>query len=185
MELPQQTGIKLLVQCLEEIAMSTRLMVGWVACVTALSGPAAFAGTVKVTLVDKARYADVGSTPWEIESNLGTISSYLTTLGQRYLPENDVLNIDILDVDLAGTTQPSAQRGADLRIVRGGADWPRIALRYTLEASGQPARQGQESLSDMNYTRRLQTIDPSDPLHYEKRMLDDWFKQRFARSAAQ
>jgi hypothetical protein len=32
----------------------------------------------------------------------------------------------------------------------------------------------------MNYSRGWQSARASDPLHYEKHMLDEWFRERFA-----
>ena len=145
---------------------------------------AATAGTVTVSFVGASGYADAGATPWEIEANSTALARHLQGLGTRYLPAGQTLAVEILDVDLAGTTRPSRRAGADLRVVRGGADWPRIRLRYTLDAPGQPARGAEESLADMDYTHGLPSARGSEPLHYEKRLLDTWFKARFVEGRA-
>ena len=154
-------------------------------CITATVASTAAAGTVTVSFVNAPGFSDAGSTPWEEKSNLHALAQHLQGLGQRLLPADQVLKVEVLDVDLAGTMRPSRRAGADLRIVRGGADWPRINLRYTLEVNGKPWRSGEESVADMNYSNGLVGVRGSEPLHYEKHMLDAWFKARFAeRSAA-
>jgi hypothetical protein len=85
----------------------------------------------------------------------------------------------VLDVDLAGRMYP--RRGGDeIRVMNGGADWPRLHLRYTLEAGGQLLRSGDDELSNMNYQDRINRYGADDALRYEKQMLDEWFAKRFA-----
>lgn len=153
------------------------ILVSVATAVTAVT--AAVAGTVTVAFVDAPRYADAGATPWEREANLKVLTQHLQRLGERHLPEGQTLAVEVLDVDLAGTLRPSRRAGADLRVVKGGADWPRIHLRYSLAVPGQPARAGEESLADMNYTRGMAGARASEPLRYEKQLLDSWFKARF------
>jgi hypothetical protein len=65
----------------------------------------------------------------------------------------------------------------DLRVLRGGADWPMIQLRYSVEAAGKPLKQGEAKISDQNYLNHMNRYPSSEPLRYEKAMLDDWFKK--------
>ena len=148
-------------------------------CFAAVAASDAAAGTVTVSFVNASSFSDAGSTPWEEDANLKALSSHLQGLGQKYLPADQVLKFEVLDVDLAGTTRPSRRSGTNVRIVKGGADWPRIGLRYRLESNGNPTRSGEESVADINYTRGLATARESASLFYEKRMLDEWFKARF------
>lgn len=136
------------------------------------------AGTVQVSFVEPDKYADAGRS-FDRPANLRTIEAHLQSLGQRYLADGQVLNIEVLDVDLAGELRPSRRSGSDVRVVRGGADWPRMALRYTLEGSGPPQR-GEDRIADLSYQLRVSSYANREPLRYEKRMLDDWFKTRFA-----
>ena len=135
----------------------------------------AAAGAVTVSFVDAPRYADAGATPGEREATLAALARHLSALGRDRLPADQSLAIEILDVDLAGSVWPSAHAGRDLRVLRGGADAPRIALRYTLEVPGQPARSGRDSVADLDYLRGLANARADDPLRYEKRLLDRWF----------
>ena len=154
----------------------------FVLCSAAAVAGFAHAGTVNVSFVDATRFSDTGSKPWEKEAALRTLSQHLQALGVRYLPPDQVLKIDVLDVDLAGHVRPT--RRGDLRILKGMADWPKISLRYSLEAHGQVVRSGEESIANLNYLRDLTRYRSSDSLPYEKRMLEDWFVEHFVEKRA-
>ncbi|HMC17367.1 MAG TPA: DUF3016 domain-containing protein, partial [Albitalea sp.] len=109
--------------------------------------------------------------------NLQTLERHLQALAQHRLPSDQVLKVEVLDVDLAGEERPSRRSGRDLRILRGGADWPRIQLRYTLEVNGRLLRSGEETLTDMSYLQGPIGAYGTDPLRYEQRMLDKWFER--------
>lgn len=144
----------------------------------AAAGAAAAPGSVDVSFVGATRYADAGATPWEIEANVQALAQHLQQLGDRELPAGRTLTVEILDVDLAGTLRHSARAGREIRIVKGGADWPSIRLRYTQGVPGRPVQVGQERLTDMNYSRGFAGVGRAEPLHFEKRLLDTWFRAR-------
>jgi hypothetical protein len=169
---------------LQEAMMGTRFSIGVVMSVAALAGVSSYAaGDVSVSFVNAPRFADAGATPADEERNLQTLAQHLRLLGQRYLPDGQTLNIEVLDVDLAGQVRPSRPSAADVRIMKGAADWPKLHLRYTLQAHGVTLRSGDETIADMDYLHRLSGFGGSDPWRPEKRMLDDWFKARFASGA--
>jgi len=147
------------------------------------AAPGALAGPVAVSFVDAARFTDVGTVPWEAQATLRVLSEHLQRLGERHLSADQTLTVEFLDVDLAGEPRPWRHAGREVRVVRGMADTPRISLRYTLAEPGQPTLAGSESVADMNYSRNSDR--GTDPLHFEKRMLETWFKDRLvARRAA-
>jgi len=148
-------------------------------CVIMTAAANAAAGSMTVSFADPAGFSDAGGTPRERTANLEVLADHLQSLAERYLPADQSLKVEVLDLKLAGTVYPTPHAGRDLRIVNGGADWPRIRLQYTLEAGGKPLQSGEERLADMNYTWGLAGISSSDPLRYEKRLLDDWFRSRF------
>lgn len=148
---------------------------------------AAQAGTVEVSYDPAATYTDAGDGPGQREATLAELAAHLKGLGGRLPGDAQVLRVQLLDVDLAGTVRPVGRTGQQQRIVRGGADWPHVRLRYTLLEGERELRSAEETLSDLNYTWRGTAYggSASDPLRYEKRLLSDWFEARFLSPAAQ
>ncbi len=150
----------------------------------ATTAATAAATPVEVSFVNPPGFSDAGSTVWEREANLRALTEHLQSLGARYLSADQTLKVVVLDVDLAGSMRPSGRAGHDLRVVRGGADWPRINLRYTLQGGGQPGLSGEESVADLDYSHGFTAQRASRPLHYEEHMLDVWFKARLVERRA-
>lgn len=135
------------------------------------------AGQVEVNYIDAERYTDIGFGSFERARNQGSLNAAFQDLAKQ-LSDGQTLKLDVLEVDLAGEVHPGAVR--DTRIVRGGVDWPRITLRYTLQAGGQTLKVGEQRLSDMNYlfpARHFSQRDGSLP--YEQRMIARWFTDTF------
>lgn len=105
------------------------------------------------------------------------IRQHLVKLATRQLAAGQRLTVEVLDIDLAGRFEPARPLAADVRIMR-DIDWPRIKLRYTLEDGGVVRSSGDETLIDQSYRSHAAMYGPSDPLRYEKTMLDDWFRAR-------
>lgn len=145
---------------------------------------AATAGTVNVSFVNPSSYWDAGSSSWDEAANLTTLATHLQKLGQRSLPADHALTIEVLQVDLAGTVRAFQRDGSAVRVITGGADWPRINLRYTLQAGGRTVASGTEWVADTDYTHGLAARGDNQPLFYEKRMLNAWFKARFVDALA-
>jgi Protein of unknown function (DUF3016) len=152
--------------------------------VMAGAAPARAGGSVSVSFSGDATFSDAGAAHHDRELNLAILTRHLQGLGQRYLPDGEALSVEILDLDLAGALRLSHRAVGEVRIVRGRADWPRIKLRYSLAANGQTLQSATESLADLNYLGHIGTYSSSDPLRYEKRMLEDWFKARFVEHLA-
>jgi len=145
-----------------------------------LAQAAAAAGTVEVSFVKPQTYADAGQWQRDISATQTQIQQYLQLLAERQLPNGQLLRVEVLDVDRAGWLRHVPHRVDDIRVIRNGADWPRIKLRYTLEAGGQAISSGEETLADLDYMGRFSAYNADDPMRYEKRMLKDWFRARFA-----
>jgi hypothetical protein len=138
--------------------------------------PAA-APPVEVSFVDPAHYTDAGNDPGDARSNEEALARCLRDLGRRYLAPRQSLEIGVLDIDLAGTVRPA--QISPIRVLRGGADWPRVKLRYTLREDGSVVSQGEEVVADLDYLHQSQVAGNAVPLAYEKRMLENWFRKRF------
>ncbi|MCA1247535.1 DUF3016 domain-containing protein [Massilia sp. MS-15] len=141
----------------------------------ALGAGAASAG-VTVNYVDSDKFADLPFAPWERKEVLDDLAAYFAQLGKS-LPAGQDLVIEVTDIDLAGREYPNSRGAHDLRVLKGGADWPIIELRYTLSANGQVLSSGNAKLTDMNYLNRINRVSDGDRLRYEKRMVEDWFNK--------
>jgi hypothetical protein len=112
------------------------------------------------------------------DSILANIRDFLVHRTDTLLPEGYKLRITFTDIDLAGEFEP--WRGAqydNVRIVK--AIYP-PAFKFTYvvtDPSGKAVRQGSENIRDLNFQVRV-TMDLSDPLRYEKDILDDWARSR-------
>ena len=154
------------------------VLVGILTAIALLAMPAEAA--VTVAFVDPGHFTDADDSTGNSTRTLLEIKRHLERLGARYLQPKDSLKIEVLNVDLAGRRQTLRSMTSDVRFVNGDADWPRIELRYTLGAESGVPKPVQETIVDMAYLRRV--FEPeyvSDPLQYEKRMLDNWFRARF------
>ena len=153
-------------------------------CMAAAATSSAVAGSVNVSFIDAPGFFDAGTTRQDKDANLQALAEHLQALGRRYLPAEQTLKVEVLDVDLVGTVRPSRRSGLEIRIVNNGADWPRIKLRYTLESNAKALSSGEEMLADLNYAHGLASVRSSAPLYYEKHMLEEWFKARFVEHRA-
>lgn len=146
------------------------------ATLLSLSTLSTFAGQVEVRFTKPDEYRDAGRSAREREHTTETLGRYLKSLGAS-LPDGQTLRIEVKDIDLAGT--PKWTTRGDLRVLRGGADWPRIDLAWSLEADGRTLQQGDESIADLDYQRAVPPKTDGNELPYEKQMLARWFGQRF------
>lgn len=149
----------------------------WLAALVLAAGSSAWAG-VQVTFDKPDDYSDVPFSSRDREQVLAGLANHFTWLGKSLPPGQD-LRIEITDVDLAGREDPARRGAFDVRVMTGRADWPRLRLRYTLEQHGKVIASGNAYLSDMSYLQHINRYSRNDALRYEKRMIDDWFKNTF------
>lgn len=138
------------------------------------------AGVVSVEFVEPDRFADARDARRDAGDNLRVLARHIESAAGRYLAEGDKLSVEVLDVDLAGEIRPSWRLAQEVRVLKGGADWPRIKLRYTLESAGQPARNAEQTISDLAYLQRSSGRARGDALDHERRMLEEWSRGQFA-----
>jgi hypothetical protein len=139
----------------------------------------AAAGQVAVSFVDAGTYTDMNKDRWQPSATMDVLAKHLRQLGIRYLPPDQSLKIEILDVDLAGHDEWRRRFPTEIRVLR-SVTWPRITLRYVLEQGGNVTRRGEETVADLSYLDHINPYFSDDPFRYEKYMLDRWFRQRFA-----
>jgi len=135
---------------------------------------------VRVTFVDPHTYTDAGlNAPGPVDGNapaLIGLRRILERAGQRLPPGQD-LQIEVLDVDLAGILPPWREPTSRVRVME-PTTWPRIRLRYALLQQGRTVANGEETVTDMAYLSRP-AARAADPLRFEETMLRDWFAGRF------
>jgi hypothetical protein len=144
------------------------------------SVPALAAGSVQVSYVKPEGFTDVGFATIDRERTLQCLTQHFEALGRR-LPDGQTLRVEVLDVNLAGEVWPRGP--SEVRVLRGRADWPRMTLRYTVQDGSRIVKTGEAQLADMNYLHGPQGLQQYGDLPYEKRMLDNWFREEIAPAA--
>lgn len=139
----------------------------------------ALAGVTQVRFIEPTRFTDTHLSGEPVGNVLLELERLLVDLGQQCLPPGQRLDIDVLDVDLAGTGRYLAARQAEVRLISSGVDAPRITLRYTLTENGQHIAGQEEVLRDLSFLEHRRFGTPTESYPYEKRLLRDWFTQRF------
>jgi hypothetical protein len=136
---------------------------------------------VTVSYGDPDLFTDAGDRNSDPRKVMLTLERHLKELGDRYLPAQSNLKIEVLDLDRAG--RPYQNLPTEIRIITGKADPPCIDLNYTLETGSHVLTSRRERVCDPDYLRPLgPQYDEHDPLVYEKRMLEQWFRQRFGKT---
>ena len=107
------------------------------------------------------------------------LRSYIQKLGERYLPADQQLQIEIRNIDLAGRYEPWRINAYEVRFMR-DITWPSIDLHYVLKQNGQIVNQADARVMDQSYLQRPGRANRSDRLYSEKAMLSDWFQRQFA-----
>ena len=163
--------------------MRTLVLIGCALAAALLSTPvpAADHGPVTVVFVQPEKFTDVRdrqfASPPDKNPNLSGLRRYLETRGKRYLTGGQQLKIEFTDIDLAGDYEPIVHPSLDdVRIIKSIYP-PRLQFRYRLtDASGRVLSEGEENLRDLGFDVHAITRN-SDPLRYEKRMLERWAEQ--------
>lgn len=155
-----------------------RLLMALLACGAATL---VHAGAVEVRYDASRLHSDAGGTSTERERSLAALAEHLRALGARQLPADRRLEVELIDLDRAGTVRITRRPLGEVRVVDGRADGPHIELRYTLSDASGTLISGKESLFDVNLPRlgALRDANAGDPLRQEKTLLDHWFEARF------
>ena len=146
--------------------------------VTALASVGATAGQAVVTFSHPETYTDFPDMDADRQELFKKFADHFIKKAAK-LPASQELKVEVLDINLAGELRPGFRFPRDIRIVRGQADWPTMRLRYTLTENGQVVKSGEERLSNMAYLQHSHRYYPDDALRYEKKMVDDWMRERF------
>jgi len=142
---------------------------------------------VKVTWTNPDDFSEVKHNPGyglgseKPELWLGELSKYLQRRAARVVAPGQQLDVTITDIQRAGTFEPwRGPRWDEVRIIKDIYP-PRIDLKFTLtDANGGVVREGTAKLRDPAFLQRG-ILNETDPLRFEKRMLDDWLRKEFVR----
>jgi len=171
------------------LLLAGMLAVGSVAAaprtVTAPDAPRALQadGPVSVKWEDPAKFTEIRQTSNRFEAERGDwvqqLARYVQTSAAKPLQPGQTLDVTLVDIKRAGDYEPwHGPRGSDIRIMRDIYP-PRITLQYTLkDASGRIIDEGDARLSDSGYLHNIGLKSDTDPLRYEKRLIDDWVKRQ-------
>jgi hypothetical protein len=159
--------------------MNTLLQRTALAAMLLLGSVGAMAAPATVTFAQPDQFSDVPRSAWDRERILKLLTQHFDVLAAR-LPAGQTLSVEVLDLDLAGRTIPTAMANPDLRVLGTGADWPHMKLRFTVREGERVVKSGEDNISSMSYLDRVNRYVSGDSLRYEKQMLDDWFKDRVA-----
>ncbi|MCD9085759.1 DUF3016 domain-containing protein [Stenotrophomonas sp. SY1] len=139
-------------------------------------------GPVQVQWSDPAQFTELRSSRnrWDAERGdwVVTLAEHLREQADKKLPEGQKLDVTITDIKRAGDYEPwHGPNFNDVRFMRNIYP-PRISLQFTLtDSNGQVIDQGERKLVDNGYLFNSSLPSNTDPLRYEKRLLDDWLRR--------
>jgi len=146
-------------------------------------------GAVAVSWTDPAQFSDLrhSGNRWEAKRGnwVQELAQYLQKRANQRLSSGENLDVTITDIRRAGQYEPwhGANFGST-RVVREIYP-PRIELNFTLSAAnGEVVAQGARKLTDLDFMRSASVVGASDPLRYEKRLIDEWLSKEFKRPKA-
>ncbi len=108
------------------------------------------------------------------------LGKYLSERADAQLPPDQQLEVTIDDIKLAGDYEPwRGPQAQDIRVMKDIYP-PRIDLHYRLiGADGKTLRESQSKLRDLSYLQNNVVPTDTDPLRYDKHMIDTWIRTEF------
>ncbi len=163
--------------------MRRRMILTVVLMAGSAAAPAVEAAETRVSFASPEGFTDIDTegSSLTVRATLDRIRQVLADLGRR-LPADQVLDIEVTDVDLAGLVLPSRQGMSSQRVLTDNTR-PAIRLAYRLSRGGRVLATGRENVTDPTYLQNGTTHISSDTLRYETAMLARWFDSRFGRFA--
>lgn len=147
------------------------------------------ANAVSIDWTDPARFTDLrySGNRWEAAQGnwVVELATYLQKQAGKRLAPGQQMHITITDIRRAGSYEPGRGFNMDrIRIVKDIYP-PRVTLNFELkDANGQIVAEGERKLVDSAFLMGGGNVLDTDPLRFEKRMLDDWLYREFKRDDA-
>lgn len=141
-------------------------------------------GPVGVSWEDPAQFSEVrhsGNRYAASQGNwLNNLATYMRNEAEETLPAGHRLELTIVDIKRAGQYEPwFGANMQDVRIIRDMYP-PRMTLRFReTDASGTVVAEGERKLSDSAFLMNSTRMSDTDPLRYEKRMVNDWLRSNW------
>lgn len=142
-------------------------------------------GPVSVHWNDPSTFTELrlSSNRWAAsEGNwLNELAQYMRKRAQQLLPPGERLDLTIVDIDRAGQFEP--WHGVDMQNIRIIRDRypPRMTVQVRrMSANGAVIAEGERKLTDPAFLLNVSPINDTDPLRYEKRMVDTWLRRELA-----
>lgn len=156
------------------------------ACVLlwALGNALATAATVDINWVEPEKFRDIkgGAVNQQRfqDQVIAVLTAYFEEGAQRFLPADQVLQLTINDVDLAGDVEYFFFRFPfGIRVMR-DIYFPSIEFTWSLsDGDGRVIKSGKQNIKDMGYLYSGRKFINDPPFDYEKRLIDDWFSTNF------
>ena len=142
------------------------------------------AGPVSVAWADPASFTELRPSRDRYESGRGRwltdLAQYMRKRAEAQLPAGERLQLTIVDVDRAGDFEPwRSLNQQDVRIIRDIYP-PRMTVQYKrFDASGAVVAEGERKITDQAFLINATPLNDTDPLRYEKRMIDGWLRREF------
>lgn len=114
---------------------------------------------------------------WSASYFANEISRDLRPMLKRKFP-GSMLTLRFTDIDLAGSSRTSGRGGRDLGVVRGEMTPARMSFDFLFQdGTGRTLTKGSTRITDTSHhSSLLRSQSGSEPLFYEKRMLEKWLK---------
>ncbi len=139
-------------------------------------------GPVSVHWNDPSTFTELrlSNNRWEAsEGNwLQDLAQYMRKRAQAKLAPGEHLDLTIVDIDRAGQFEP--WRGPNLQNTRIIRDLypPRMTVQFRrLDANGAVLAEGERKLTDAGFMLSGTPSNNTDPLRYEKHMVDSWLRR--------
>ncbi|MCA8975250.1 MAG: DUF3016 domain-containing protein [Planctomycetes bacterium] len=157
----------------------TRSFLRLLAGVFIFGAPAVAAAEVTVRFAAIEKYVDAGASEGERARNLAVIERHIRAAAQRCVGADGRLDVEVLDVDLAGEVDWSRSAALEQRSLRDETP-PRLEIAFKLlDATGTMRGEVRDRLVDMDYLRRgARERFAREALPYERAMLEDWVARR-------
>jgi len=136
---------------------------------------------------DPATFTEIRRSPNRRQATQGDwvarMGTYVSERIARALPAGERADVEILDIERAGELEWWGAGGMndDVRVMRPIYP-PRMRVQFRRYGSdGQVVAEGERTITDLTYLDGPQPVSSSDPLRYEKRMVDRWVQREFGR----